>query len=132
MKANKAFYFAYPNGFSDVKSNTEMIEVDFRKHEGHGICFRNNVDFLYCGEKKLYVSINTTTDITLKVEFKTEASGGCADTSQNLLLSTGESEHIIDIPETFSAIREICFAALRGDNEGLDTSEYCVSDFEIR
>lgn len=132
MRANKAFCFSYPNGIGEVRNIKEMMEIDFVKHEGHGICFRNGVDFVLNKEEKLYVSIATTTDICLKLEFKTEASGGCADVNEKIFLTPGEKEFVFNIPETFTPIREICFAALRNDNTTLNTSEYKVTNFEIR
>lgn len=132
MKANKAFYFSYPNGIGEVRNIKKMMEVDFSKHDGHGICFRNGVDFLLNSEKKLYVSIATTTDICLKLEFKTEASGCCADVDEKIILTPGEKEFTFNIPKTLTPIREICFAALICDNPTLDTSEYGVTSFEVR
>lgn len=134
MTANKAFYFAYPNGFGDVRANTEMIDVDFLKHEGHGICFRAGVDFAL--EKQptcLHIKISTTENIKLRVEFKTEASGGCADTSITVDIYAGcVGEWYLDVPKMFSPIKEICIAALKGDNEDVTECRYAVPLFEIQ
>ena len=132
MTANKAFYFAYPNGFGDVRSIDKMIDVDFSKHEGHGICFRAGVDFEL--EKRptcLHIKINTTANIKLRVEFKTEASGGCADTTHLLDINLRGDEWYLDVPKMFSPLKEICIAALKCDNEDVTECRYSVPLFDL-
>lgn len=132
MTANKAFYFAYPNGFGDVRSNNEMIDVNFLRHEGHGICFRAGVDFVL--EKQptcLHIKVSTTGNIKLRVEFKTEASGGCADTSSMVDITTRCDEWYLDVPKMFSPLKEICIVALKCDNENVTECRYSVPLFDL-
>ena len=132
MTANKAFYFAYPNGFGGARSNNEMIGVNFLRYEGHGICFRAGVDFNL--EKRptcLHNKIRTTRNIKLRVEFKTEASGGCADTSSTLDITTRCDEWYLDVPKMCSPLKEICIAALKCDNENVTECRYSVPLFDL-
>lgn len=133
MTANKAFFFSYPNGFGDVRENSDMIDVDFGKHEGHGICFRAGVDFeIKKRPTCLHVKINATENIKLRVEFKSEASGGCADTSATVDIYAGcVGEWYFDVPKMFSPLKEICIVALKCDNENVTECRYSVPLFEL-
>ena len=127
MKANKAFYFSYPNGIGDVHNTTETMSVDFEKHAGHGICFREGVDFSYNGENELHLKVEKTAGLVLRLEFKTVASGGCADT----MYCDISGEHTYALPLFLSPLREVVVAALRSDNEEVSEGEYSVPVFEM-
>lgn len=127
MQTKKAFYFSYPNGIGEVHETSKEMTVDFEKHEGHGICFREGVDFSYNGEKELYLELKGT-PLVLKLEFKTLASGGSPDTS--VTLDNG-NEYVVTIPKLLSPIKEIVIAALSYDNLGKKDGTYSVPTFEL-
>lgn len=131
MTTKNAFFFAYPRPFGEVKEATWNFPINFNEQEGYGICFRNRVDFLYHGETKLHLEIETETAIILHVEFKTEASGGCPADQISIMASKGVNLQDINIPKLLSPLKEIVVCALKQDNGDL-ISSYNVKTFELQ
>lgn len=131
MTTKNAFFFAYPRPFGEVKEATWNFPINFNEQEGYGICFRNQVDFLYQGESKLHLEVETETALTLRVELKTEASGGCAAANTKVAASKGINLQDIEIPKLLSPLKEIVICALKQDNGDL-ISSYNVKTFELK
>lgn len=115
----------------------KQYKIDFPVEQptGYGFVFRDKVDYPFnqsAALSQFEFLVESSQPLNAKIEFKTEASRGTAETEHTIEIPAGKYSFSVevDVKDLSSNLTEVCFFIPKINNEKLTKTDFAILSFK--